>query len=207
MRAVILIPAYNEAQTIAQVVKTCLEAQLGEVWVVSDGSTDATAAQARQAGAKVLELFINVGKGGAIQVGLEATRSEAVLLLDADLIGLRAEHLQSLLEPLKTRRAEATVGFFASGRWFTSLASRLTLDWSGQRAFRRRLLEGANLGSLGFAVELAMTRRLEAQRARVIYVPLPGLTHRTKEEKLGWWGGLRARGRMFGQLIRFRLLG
>ena len=207
MQVVVLIPAYNEAPTIAGVVKTCLEAQLGEVWVVSDGSSDVTATQARQAGAKVLELPNNRGKGGAIQAGLEATQSEIVLLLDADLVGLKSEHLQALLEPIQNGQAEATVGYFSSGRWFTTLASRLTRDWSGQRAFRRELLVGLDLGQLRYAVELAITRQIEARKARVVYVPLFNLTHRTKEEKLGWWAGLRARGRMFGQLIRFRLMG
>ncbi len=65
-----LIPAYNEAATIAEVVKRVrVNAPYFDVVVIDDGSTDATAARARAAGAGVVELPFNLGIGGAVQAG------------------------------------------------------------------------------------------------------------------------------------------
>jgi glycosyltransferase involved in cell wall biosynthesis len=65
-----LIPAYNEVATVADVVRSVhSRAPFCDVLVVSDGSTDATAATARAAGAEVVELPFNLGIGGAVQAG------------------------------------------------------------------------------------------------------------------------------------------
>jgi glycosyltransferase involved in cell wall biosynthesis len=82
---VALIPGYNEGPRIAQVVRGAA-AHLPVV-VVDDGSRDDTAAQARSAGATVLELRPNQGKGAALRAGFRralADGADAVLTLDAD---------------------------------------------------------------------------------------------------------------------------
>jgi glycosyltransferase involved in cell wall biosynthesis len=85
--AVALIPAYNCAPTIGTVVEGTLR-HLPRVLVVSDGSTDATVGEALKAGAQVLALKRNRGKGRAVAAGLGALLAEgpgAVLFLDGDL--------------------------------------------------------------------------------------------------------------------------
>jgi glycosyltransferase involved in cell wall biosynthesis len=69
-RCLAVVPAYNEAATVADVV-ACLHraAPDFDVVVVDDGSTDATAARASQAGAQVLRMPFNLGIGGAVQTG------------------------------------------------------------------------------------------------------------------------------------------
>jgi poly-beta-1,6-N-acetyl-D-glucosamine synthase len=85
----IITAAHNEALTIRQTIRSA-RAQVGrgQVFIVSDGSTDRTAAIARRAGARVLEVSPNRGKAGALVVGIRhfrlAERFEVVLLLDAD---------------------------------------------------------------------------------------------------------------------------
>jgi len=98
--ATVLIPAFNEEATVGRVVRVAREAGFPVV-VADDGSKDETARRALEAGAEVVRLKENRGKGGAIAEGLKAVRTPFVLLLDADLLGLRPEHLFALLKPLK----------------------------------------------------------------------------------------------------------
>ena len=86
-RAAVLIPAYNCAATVGTVVEKALR-HIPRVLVVSDGSTDATVGEALKAGAQVLALRENHGKGRAVARGLGALlaeRPDGVLFLDGDL--------------------------------------------------------------------------------------------------------------------------
>jgi glycosyltransferase involved in cell wall biosynthesis len=102
--AVVVIAAYNEAAGIAAVIRAA-RAHVREVVVVDDGSTDATAEVARQAGARVLSHPVNRGKGAAIATGLDYFRqcgASFVVLLDAD-----GQHDPSEI-PALVRAAETT---------------------------------------------------------------------------------------------------
>jgi len=86
-RPVALVPAYQASATVGPVVRGLLS-QVGRVLVVDDGSTDATAAEASGAGAEVLTLARNGGKGTALRVGLErllASDVTHIAFVDADL--------------------------------------------------------------------------------------------------------------------------
>ncbi len=92
---------------------------IGNVHVVSDFSTDRTAELARRAGARVLETKTNVGKAGALQLGIEdfglAERFEAVLILDAD-TQLDPRYFEVALPLLDDPRVVAVAGC-AQTRW------------------------------------------------------------------------------------------
>lgn len=71
-KVLVIIPAYNEEKSVGQVVRHVQKAvPFADVLVVNDGSTDATAKVARQAGARVLELPFNLGIGGGMQAGYQ----------------------------------------------------------------------------------------------------------------------------------------
>lgn len=81
-----LIPSFNEAATIGDVVRA-VRGHLATVFVVDDGSTDATAAKAAAAGAEVVRHAANRGKGAALRVGFQHLRDRGfqwALLLDGD---------------------------------------------------------------------------------------------------------------------------
>lgn len=197
-----LIPAFDEASNLAPVVRAAIEADLGPVVVVDDGSRDATAEVARGAGAEVIRLEKNRGKGAALRAGAAATDREIVVLLDADLIGLTAEHVRALAEPVVAGRVEMTRGAFRGGRWRTTAAQRITPQLNGQRAMRRAaLLAVPGLAESRYGVEIAITRHAEARGWRSLDVPLDGVSQVMKEEKRGLLRGIATRLRMYAEIL------
>jgi glucosyl-3-phosphoglycerate synthase len=193
--ALALVPAKDEAERVAATVRALRGLSVvAEVLVVSDGSTDATAAEALGAGAHCLDLPRNLGKGGALNAGLAALMGRvaerlspepAVLLLaDADLAET-AGRLDRLVAPVLAGEADLAIadlpaqhgagGFgVAMGLARRGMARvtgrRMAEPLSGQRAVRWEALPALLPFAPGFGVEVAMT--MDALRAglRVIEV-------------------------------------
>jgi len=199
----VLVPAYNEAETISSVVHTARRSELGDVLVVDDGSTDDTAERARAAGATVLSLSRNRGKGGAVAAGLTLVETDVVLLIDADLVGITPQHLYKLAAPVTQGEVEMTRGVFSGGRWSTTAAQKLTPQLTGQRAVRTQLLrEVSGLARSRYGIEVAITEHAREAGWRIADVPLEGVSQVMKEEKQGVLAGLFARLRMYGDIVR-----
>jgi len=207
MKCAAVVPAYNEEHTIANVVRALVASpQIHEVIVVSDGSTNNTAAVAAKMGAIVVNLPENRGKGGAMLVGIKQTDADYILFMDADLIGLRSTHIQAMLEPIKTGRVEMTLGLFKKGRKTTDLAQKFAPFLSGQRVIKTSLLkEVQDMDISRFGVELALTRFIEEREVEYEIVELKDLSHIMKEEKLGFWRGIAARLKMYREIIVYLL--
>lgn len=201
----VVIPAYNEESTIAEVIGAIAQVttDIHETIVVSDGSQDQTAEIARRAGARVIELTENIGKGGAMMVGAQACQSEIILFLDADLVGLTAEHVQGLITPLLEGEAEMTVGIFGRGRMATDLAQIVAPYLSGQRGMRKEVIQQIeHIDDSGFGVELLLNRYADEHHLSVREVELAGMTHVMKEEKLGITRGFAARLKMYWDIVK-----
>jgi len=204
MNVTAVIPAYNEEETIADVVK-CVKRidKIQKVIVVSDGSTDNTAKIARQCGADVIELNENVGKGGAIKAGINECGTEIIMFLDADLIGLTENHVLDLIEPVIDNKADMTIGIFKNGRMVTDLAQKVTPYLSGQRAIKKSVIDKIpNIDITRYGVEVALTKYVDKFNVRVQEVDLPDMTHVTKEEKLGIIRGVHARLKMYWDIVK-----
>jgi polyisoprenyl-phosphate glycosyltransferase len=199
----VIIPAFNEAERIGEVLRAIRAAPLSlEVVVANDGSQDNTSDVARSfPGVRVLDLPVNVGKGGAMRRGVEATDAELLLFLDADLVGLRPEHVLDLVLPVARGEADMTVGVFRGGRLATDLSHFLVCYISGQRALRRELfLSVPGIRHSRSGVETAITKYVKSQRLRVQNIAMYGVTHPMKEEKMGLWRGARARAKMYWEI-------
>lgn len=199
----VLIPAFDEAANVAPVVTAARAARLGPVLVIDDGSSDGTAQAASRAGAEVLELGRNLGKGGAVAAGAAAVSAPVVVLLDADLVGLEPQHVRALATPVLAGSVDMTRGSFQGGRWRTTAAQFVTPQLNGQRALRREaLLSVPHLADSRYGVEVAITRQAKEQGWRSVDVPLDGVSQVMKEEKRGWRRGLAVRLRMYVEILR-----
>jgi len=155
-----IIPAYDEAENISRVLHRVVRSpHVDDVIVVCDGCEDDTAAVARRYRVNVVELPVNVGKGGAMMAGVQRTDAEVVLFLDADLLGLRYDHIRSLIEPVVTGQADMAIGVFDDGRPITDIAQKLAPFLTGQRAVRREIMGRIpELAQSGFGVAVALSR-------------------------------------------------
>jgi polyisoprenyl-phosphate glycosyltransferase len=204
-----VVPAYNEAETIGEVVATLKRVEfIDEVLVVSDGSSDETGWEARRAGARVIEHTENLGKAAAMKTGYQASTADVILFLDADLLGLSEFHVRALVLPVIRGEADMTIGIFDEGRLTTDLAQLVAPYLSGQRAVRREILDEMfqvepDADVSRFGIEVALTRHVRTRSYRVLEVPLEEMSHRMKEEKLGLVKGVAARLKMYYEILKY----
>jgi glycosyltransferase involved in cell wall biosynthesis len=180
-----IIPAWNESETIGAVVYAALDARsVDDVVVVDNASTDTTAAAAAAHGARVVR-EPTPGKGEALRRGVaSAPGADILVFLDADLVGLRPDHVNRLVEAVASGAVDMACGMFDRGPVGNRLAGLLPV-LTGQRALRRCLFDELAADDVrGYRVEAALNclvaRRRLVRRDEV----LDGLWHRTKEEKL-----------------------
>lgn len=189
-----LIPAWNEEGRVGATVAAARSIPgVDAVVVVDDGSTDATAAEAREAGARVLVAPRRLGKGTAVEAALELLEApEILLLLDADL-GATAAAAGAILEEVRAGRADLAIaalprdprhGGFRVVKRLTGTTIRLLSGYraaepmSGQRALTAKVLELVRPIAPGFGMEMAMTVDAVRFGFRVVEVPVP-LAHRS----------------------------
>ena len=183
----VVIPAYNEQETIGDVVRR-VRAQAGwaEVLVVDDGSSDLTAGRAEEAGARVVRHPYNKGNGAAVKSGIRAAAGEWVLISDGD-----GQHQPDDIVRMAGRLGDydLVVGARAPGHqaghgrrlgnavlnWLASyLTERPVPDLtSGLRAARRaHLLEFIHLLPNGFSTPTTTTLAFIKAGYNVLFVPV-----------------------------------
>jgi len=183
-----IIPAYNEEQTVADVVRPLKASpHVGEVLVISDGSTDQTVKVARAAGATVHELSEKGGKGQAMYRALSYTDAPIVAFFDADLIGLTQEHIEQLVLPVVSGSRMMNVGVRDKGPLGTFIAKHLPLV-GGERVMLRQVISSIDPKYLkGFMVESSLNYYCRSRGYSYGAVILRDLTMRRKFQKVGLW--------------------
>jgi glycosyltransferase involved in cell wall biosynthesis len=198
-----LVPAYNEAPTIEAVIAALKGApSITRVVVIDDGSKDDTAAVATKAGATVIQMNPNGGKGNAMLAGLRTTTSEHVGFFDADLYGLKSEHVELMV-------SAAAQGFdmVCGLRDYGLLLNPWQLTGpviTGERIVTRQLLNQIPMSCWsGYAIETAMNDAARRTGAHTVCVMLPGVTIRNKVQKDGGFlHGLWGHVKMMGEIIK-----
>ncbi len=204
------MPAYNEAERLNCVLEALRSANLiDETIVVNDGSYDDTYAVASQCSwVRPLNLEKNRGKGSAMRAGAEATDADIVLFLDADLLGITGDQIDSLVTPVIDGQMDMCIGIFCGGRKLTDWAQVIAPFISGQRALKREVfLQMPEMNGVRSGVEVAITRYFRSKGMKIGTVPLAGCTHFMKEEKMGWVRGSAARLRMYYDIVKTTFAG
>lgn len=228
-RLSLIIPAYNEADTLPRVISTLhalsLPACKKELIVVNDGSTDATEQVLEQLQRTIpLRVYmhtLNRGKGASIRTGLAHATGDLVLFHDADL-EYTPRDIVRLVRRMHETNADAVYGTrmksrdarFASllqreGNRFLSLITRLLYGGqvsdmeTGYKLVQRSALRGIRLGETRFGIEPELTAQLLLQRRRIQEIPI-SFHARTKGKKLNYFfDGLRA----LYVLVKYRVKG
>lgn len=199
-----IIPARDEEETVAGSVHAArLCRYVRDVMVVDDGSTDATADRAREAGAKVLRREAPTGsKAHAMDVGVRASDAEAFLFLDADLTGITSEHLDLICEPFVSGRVTMSVGLFDYG-WFWNPQVLRWPPLTGERIIPRWIWEAIPAEKLdGYTIEIRINEVIAERKLRTAARTMTGVYHRTKRVKHGRIEGLRQTWHMYRDLVR-----
>ena len=215
----VLMPAYNEAETIGEVLRRVLRipVALREIVVVDDGSTDATASiveavMREDARVRLLRQPHNQGKTAAIQRALDEATGDLIIIQDADLEYDPAE-IPEVIAPIRSGRADVVYGsrfmvrkaarvlyfyHYLANRALTLFCNLLTNRnmtdiETCYKAFRAGVIKPLRLTSRGFGMEIEITAMVCKTRARTYEVPI-SYYGRTYEEgkKIGYTDGAMA---------------
>jgi len=200
----VVIAAYNEEPRIAEVLKIVEHHPLiGEVIVVNDGSKDNTSKVIKKYKVTLIENEKNMGKTLSVLRGIEASKNDLIMLLDADLIGLDADAITKLAKPVLDGKVDWSLSIRNNSTWFMKL---LKMDWiSGERVVPKELLLDKLIWSrpdIGYGLETLMNKSLLSKDKTFCSVYLPDLTITTKAEKIGIMKGMAGEFKMIGQLNR-----
>lgn len=218
MKLSVVIPVYNEAATIAELISRVHAVDVPkQIIVVDDGSTDGTrdaleGLKGRYENMSVLVQPRNRGKGAALRLGFQHATGDYVLVQDADLEYDPAEY-PVLLRPLIEGKADVVYG----SRFLTTKQHRVLFFWhsvgnrlltlisnmftnlnlsdmeTGFKVFRREVIQSIKLEQNRFGFEPEVTVKIARMRLRIYEV---GISYygRTYEEgkKIGWKDGVKA---------------
>jgi glycosyltransferase involved in cell wall biosynthesis len=216
MKVSVVIPVFNERNTIEQIVNAVRASDVGdiEIIVVDDASTDGTQQVLKE---KILADQIiyqprNQGKGAALRAGFAAATGDVILVQDADLEYNPADY-RTLLEPILSGKADAVYGSrFMSGRphrvlyfWhmvgnrFLTLLSNMFTNLNltdletCYKAFRAEVIKNLDLCENRFGFEPEVTAKLAKAKCRIYEVGISynGRTY-SEGKKVNWKDGFHA---------------
>ncbi len=194
-----LIPAYNLARTIGEVVQRT-RAHLSWVVVIDDGSQDDTARVAAENGATVIKVPVNRGKGWALRCGFRRALErpcEGVVTLDGDL-----QHdpndIPALIAAFDDTGADLVVGSrmgraeeMPRVRYYTNRVGVFCISWaagqrlddsqSGFRLYRRRVIESIPLCTTRYDTETEIAIKAGLSGMRIVNVPVKTIYHEGEE--------------------------
>ena len=185
----IVIPAYNEEATVAQVVTVARKLEyVDEVIVVDDGSSDRTVEEAKSAGATVISHITNEGKGSAIKTGFKNSHGNIVAFIDADISNFTSTKIDKIIRPILEDKTDITKTKFAreSGR-VTELTAKPLLGFffpelnyeqplSGQFAGKRAALNKIRFEK-DYGVDVGIVLDADVHGIKILEVDIGDISH------------------------------
>jgi glycosyltransferase involved in cell wall biosynthesis len=216
MKLSVVIPVYNEKQTVLEILRRVREVPLAkEIIVVDDYSADGTRELLKGLPpAEDFKVFYqpkNSGKGAALREGFRAVNGDIVVIQDADLEYDPAEY-PALIQPILANKADVVFGsrflagphrvlffwHYVANRMLTTMSNMLTdLNLSDMetcyKAFRADVLKKIRLRENRFGFEPEFTAKVARARCRIYEVPISysGRDY-TEGKKIGWKDGAAA---------------
>lgn len=212
-----IVPGHNEAATIGEVLRVLRASGVfRRIIVVDDGSKDSTGQIAAQAGAHVLRLDPNGGKGAAMLAGVHFSDTgpqlaDAFAFFDADLTGLRPEHVRLLADhfalgfDMTCGLRDAEQGPSVAGiRYPNSLQIFMPL-LTGERFLKRWILEEIPRTCWnGYSIETAFNHLVDKHGGKTCLVLMKGVIGKQKQAKVGFLKGWAGQFRMYRQIRETR---
>jgi glycosyltransferase involved in cell wall biosynthesis len=200
----VIISAYNEEPRISGVLSVLEDHPLiNEVIVVDDGSIDKTSDAVKKFNVILIENKANMGKTFSLKRGVEKSRNEVVLFLDADLVGLTKQNISDLINPVLDGFAELTLSLRGNSAGYMKL---FKIDWiSGERAVRKYLLYDPLIWSrqeIGFSFEILMNKSVIDRGIIFQSIDLPNLKVINKSVKIGFFKGWIGEMKMIRDLFK-----
>ncbi|MDD3839579.1 MAG: glycosyltransferase family 2 protein [Clostridia bacterium] len=202
----LIIPAFNEQPRISAVLDVVTDISLFEdILVVDDGSEDDTFKVAKKYDIKAIRNDENLGKGAAMQRGLQELEGmDLYVFLDADLIGLKEDHIKALISPFfEDDEMDMSVGQFKDMRKKSvDLAQKYFSILNGQRALSSKFVEILpDMSWSRFGVEVLLSKYANLTDSKVCFPILEDISHYTKEEKFGFKKGFAYRLQMYKEVM------
>ena len=188
LKSTAIICAYNEQNTIANILKEVCETRFfNELIVINDGSEDETCELIKELKNThdIIDIHLpkNMGKGFAMAKGVELAKNDYLVFIDADLSNFTAEHANILLNPVLKGNADMVLGQPSE----TLIPSNINpfKKLSGQRALKKNdiLPILKKMETTGYGVETLINLYFKANNKVVEYVLLKNLVHPSKFQK------------------------
>jgi len=227
MKLTVIIPVYNERNTIQEVLRRVRRVDLGdidkEIIVVDDGSTDGTRdilSMEEDSTIRIVYHPENRGKGAALSTGIRLATGDLVIFQDADL-EYDPEDYPRMLAPVLKGKAEVVYGSRFTGErrnmlfwhylgnrflsFVTNLLYNTTLSdmETCYKLFKREIIQGIEIKSRRFDVEPEVTAKVLKRRIRIYEVPISYAGREIEEgKKITWRDGIPA----LWALIKYRFV-
>lgn len=206
MNTTCLIPCYNERMRIAQVLEEVTKIKsVTQIICIDDGSTDGTAAYVKAYWPEVelVQLEQNQGKAAAIQHGVKAATNELILMMDADLQGLKQEEIQDAIDVFREYTSiDMIILRRINSPWFVRWY-RSDILLSGERLLLKKDLEKVLEQDVNrYQLEVAINRYMINSDKQVRWMPCTAI-NTYKVDKWGVWGGSRREFKMYLEIVYY----